>query len=136
MKTLSSRVAFVTALASLVLFMTAGCNAGKLDVASQASALTGSSGSDVTADAQLMAGSDEALPAVAAGTSTADGPGVPDDFTGTISNSMPLTPGEQAAVSAADQLSAARNPVTQSPVDRGFAPAIAADQGSASGSAQ
>lgn len=64
---------------------------------------------------------DGVLPASAAGTSTASGPGVPADFTGTIRESMPISAQEQQEIDAANALQAARNPVKQDPVDRGFA---------------
>lgn len=60
------------------------------------------------------------LPASAAGTPSPSGPGVPADFAGTITDALPLTPEEIAANKAADALAAARNPPTQSPLDRGF----------------
>jgi hypothetical protein len=61
-----------------------------------------------------------ALPASAAGTPDESGPGVPADFAGTVTESLPLTAEDRAAIQAADALSAARNPATQSPLDRGF----------------
>lgn len=62
----------------------------------------------------------KALPASAAGTSTAEGPGVPADFAGKLDEPKPLTPMEARAVAASRALSEARNPKGQKPTDRGF----------------
>jgi len=50
------------------------------------------------------------LPASAAGTSSAAGPGVPAAFSGTITHSIELTDEERAAIAKANELSAARDP--------------------------
>lgn len=65
------------------------------------------------------------LPACAAGVSTAQGPGVPTDFVGTVHSSMALSATERAAVDRANALAAQRNPASTSTIDRGFGPAIA-----------
>ncbi len=61
------------------------------------------------------------LPAAAGGESSEIGPGVPADFTGDLNATQPISPAVQAAIDAANALSAARNPASQRPVDRGFA---------------
>lgn len=66
------------------------------------------------------AGSGDILPASAAGTSSESAPGVPDDFTGTISESLPISPQVQQAIDEANELSSARNPPGQSRLDRGL----------------
>jgi hypothetical protein len=63
------------------------------------------------------------LPACAAGVPSESGPGLPYNFTGSLVGSMALDASGLAAEAAANALSAARNPATQDPVDRGFAPA-------------
>ncbi len=65
---------------------------------------------------------DGTLPAKCAGTSTEGGPGLPYDFSGTVRHSRSLSPEQRAAIARANALAAARNPVSQSLVDRGFPP--------------
>ena len=86
------------------------------------SALTGSGGSGSDDPASVVgSGSDSnVLPASAAGTSTESGPGVPADFTGTITDSLPISQRQQQATARANALFTARNPPGQSPIDRGF----------------
>jgi hypothetical protein len=61
------------------------------------------------------------FPAAAAGESSESGPGVPADFSGDIHAKQPISPTVQAAIDAANALSAARNSPNQRQVDRGFA---------------
>jgi hypothetical protein len=60
------------------------------------------------------------LLACAAGSPSAAGPGVPADFAGHVKTSMPISAAERAAISAANALSAARNSIGTSSLDRGF----------------
>lgn len=89
-----------------------------LHVACGSSDDLGESRQSVTADDEAASGSD-LLPAEAAGTSTESGPGVPDDFGGTVRVSLPLTAEETAAIEKANALHAARNPDAKN-TDRGF----------------
>jgi hypothetical protein len=72
----------------------------------------------------------------AAGTSEAGTPGVPSDVTGAPEDSMALSAEQAAAVAAARALQRARNPASQSAVDRGFAPAGSNAQAVGSGGTQ
>ena len=75
---------------------------------------------DAIMSSAMVALSGESFPASAVGT-TESGPGVPDDFAGTIQDTIPLTPAQQAGVQEAIELRKKRNPANQDPVDRGFA---------------
>jgi hypothetical protein len=65
--------------------------------------------------------SDGTLPACAAGTSTDKGPGKPFDSVADMAVESPSAE-QLAAAAVADALAAARNPPTQSALDRGFPP--------------
>lgn len=101
----------------LVLAFAVGCN-GSEPRTSTATSAVGGAASDAATDSLVPSG--EVLPASFAGQSTESGPGVPFDFTGTVTSSLPLTASEQAAIAAANALSTARNPTARSPHDRGF----------------
>lgn len=62
----------------------------------------------------------ESLPASAAGESSETGPGVPADFSGIVTSSIPATQEELDAIAAAAALQAQRNPPTKKPTDLGF----------------
>ena len=63
---------------------------------------------------------EETVPASAAGTSTESGPGVPDDFSGVVTESIPISARELASIQAAAVLQAKRNPPTKKATDVGF----------------
>jgi len=65
------------------------------------------------------------LRACAAGTSTANRPGVPGDFAGEPHRSMATTPAERAAIARANALAAKRHPTGAASIDLGFGPAVA-----------
>jgi hypothetical protein len=60
------------------------------------------------------------LRACAAGTSSADGPGVPVDFAGHVAHAMALSPAERAAIDQANTLAERRRPRAVKRVDMGF----------------
>jgi hypothetical protein len=91
------------------------CNSGP-DTSTGSSSLSGEDDEWVESNAS----EDNALPASAAGTSSEDGPGVPEDFDGMVTATIPLTPEELQAIAAAQALHAARNPPTKSATDLGF----------------
>jgi hypothetical protein len=62
----------------------------------------------------------ETLPASAAGTSSESGPGLPYDFAGQVTTSLPLSPEDLVELAKLEALIAARNPPVQSRIDRGF----------------
>jgi hypothetical protein len=105
-------------------------NSDRLDVAPRygiailliAGAGSVSLASDSITNSAMVALSAESLPASATGMSTESGPGVPDDFSGTVQDMIPLTAAQQAGVQEAIELRKKRNPATQDSVDRGFAP--------------
>jgi hypothetical protein len=94
-----------------------GCGSSKEESAeSTTQALAGS-------DCLLVAVDDAGtLPACAAGKSTAAGPGRPFDTLDAGVAPAEMSPQQQAAATAADALSSARNPNSQAAVDQGFAP--------------
>lgn len=76
-----------------------------------------------SADCELVAIDDAGrLPACAAGTSTAKGPGRPFDTQADVAAAAERLREDLANAKAADALSNARNPVDENPVNRGFAP--------------
>ena len=100
-----------------VLCLVVGCGGSRNDETAATSSLTqmeagvGGSGSG---------NGSPVLPASYAGESSTSGPGLPFDFVGTVTTSLPLTAAEQAAVARANLLSKTRNPPSQSKLDRGF----------------
>src|SRR5688572_11156645 len=82
-------------------------------------------GSDVETSSQSSAvAEDEAqeneiLPASAAGTPSESVPGIPEDFTGEISESISITQEELDSIRAAEALEAQRSPPGTKPTDLG-----------------
>ena len=65
------------------------------------------------------------LRACAAGTPTAEGPGVPGDFAGERHHAMAMTAAERAAIERANALATKRRAAGAAAVDLGFGPAVA-----------
>jgi hypothetical protein len=62
----------------------------------------------------------DGLNASAAGTSSESGPGVPDDFTGVVTESLPVTKEELDAIAASNALRQLRQPHGKKATDVGF----------------
>lgn len=101
--------------AGVIVFVCCASGCGGGDGETSTSSKT--SASTTSPDAGTPAG---ILPASYAGTSTEQGPGLPFDFVGTVTRSIPLSVDEQAAIADANAKAKLRNPPTKSPVDRGF----------------
>lgn len=107
--------------AAILALASASCGSST-GTSSSSQALAGSGGSQGSDCILAPIDNKGDLPACAAGTTSASGPGLPYNFVGRWVGAITLNAEQVAARSAADALSAARNPPGQDPIDRGFPP--------------